>query len=74
MYLYELALQVAKAMMDVHEGTATEVGTSTTLVDDELKYPADYFKGGTLWIKTGNNIGAYRVVSNTPDGEIKFKQ
>lgn len=71
MYLYEMALQIAKKMMEVGEGVTTAVGTVSTITDTKLKYPADYFKDGTLWL-VGTYAGAYRVISNTEGGLITF--
>jgi len=72
MYVYEMLLKVAKMMMDVHEGSIPAAGTTTTITDTKLKYPADYFKDGTLWLTSGTYVGAYRVIGQTEGGLITF--
>lgn len=67
--LAEMMLETARLLGTVHEGEA-DSGTTTTLVDDALEYPAGHFAGGTLWLLTGAGTGNSYVVSKFSENTI----
>lgn len=71
----DMALKVAKEVMDVIEGTATG-GSTTTLADTALLagQPDDHWIGGRLFIKSGTHAGeVYSITdSATTTGVITF--
>ena len=73
---FDIALKVAKEVMDVIEGTSTS-GSTTTLADNVLlaDLPNDFFNGGRLYIKSGtNNSGSVFAVTDftTSTGVVTF--
>jgi len=61
--LFDATLALAKILTTVPEGTATGGGT-TTLVDSSRTEPVDHFNDGTIWFKSGNNIGLSTKVTD----------
>jgi hypothetical protein len=55
-------LETARHIGAAREGTATG-GSTTTLVDTSLDEAAELYKGGTLWMLSGNNEGLCDVIS-----------
>lgn len=46
------------------DSAATGAGTTTTVVDTALTEANDYWNGGIIVFKTGNNVGEARIVSD----------
>jgi len=71
--VFEATLDLARALMDVFEGTATG-GSLTTVVDSNNVKPAGWFSdgdGGTLWLKL-TTVVTKRISGHTPAGTITF--
>ena len=69
--LTSIMLDVARTMGLAFEGTSTG-GSTTTLEDTALEYPADYFTGGTIWITSGGNIGVCKPVKTHNGNDVSF--
>ncbi len=67
--LADVMLDVARLIGIVREGTATG-GTTTTIVDTSLKEHSGYYEDGTLWMLSGDNIGACERVALYYPGTI----
>lgn len=67
--VFELTLTMMRHVTDVLNGTATD-GATTSLTDTRLlTQENEYFRGGTLWIRSGSHAGkAIRV-----DGHVSQK-
>lgn len=72
MKLYELFVRLGKLIMEVHEGTSTAIGTTTTLVDTNSVFHSDFYQDGTLILDHATYGGAYRVAGNNTAGVITF--
>lgn len=71
--LFDLTLDLADITGEVHHGVATG-GSTTTLVDSTLDDPDDYYNGGTIWFRSGNNISKTAIVTDFTNatGTITF--
>lgn len=69
--LLKAMLETARLMGTVREGTATG-GSTTTLIDTLLDEPGDYFSKGTVWILSGANSGACKVVSTYQENTLAW--
>lgn len=70
--LYDLVLSVAREVGDVMDGVAT-AGAVTYIKDiKNLVQPAQYWKGGTLFIKSGTHAGEIYYVTNYDSNTLTF--
>ncbi|MBI5942870.1 MAG: hypothetical protein HY864_00760 [Chloroflexi bacterium] len=73
--VFDIALKVAREVMDVIEGVATG-GSTTTLLDSVLlaQYPNDTFNNGRLWILSGTHASKVFTVTDfaTTTGTVTF--
>lgn len=70
--LATLSRQVARLLDETVEGEAT-AGSTTTLTDtNNLKQPEGTWKGGTLWILSGENIGEVIVPTIFAENKITW--
>ncbi len=64
MNLGEMLYRTAAVLQrTLRHGVAT-AGSATTLVDDLLNEPADFFDGGTLFLRSGTLAGQTRVITD----------
>lgn len=61
MILFDALLETAKQLEEVQSGKATG-GTAATLIDAWLTSPANWWKGGTLWVHSGAMAGRTLVI------------
>ena len=54
--LAEATRELTRILQHWSDGTATG-GSATTVVDTSRSEPADYWNGGTIWMRSGNNSG-----------------
>lgn len=47
--LADAMLAAAKLVTDVYEGLGEDTSTTTTVIDNSMKFPIGMFNGGTLW-------------------------
>jgi hypothetical protein len=64
-------LDVARLLGGLRSGTATG-GTTTTLVDTARTEEAEYWKGGTIWIMSGTQVGACLKIKSFSGNTITF--
>lgn len=71
--LFDLTLSLSEIVAETHFGTATG-GSTTTLADSTLDDPDDYYNGGTIWFRSGNNISKTAIVTDFTNatGTITF--
>lgn len=67
--LADMMLETARLLGTVFEGEA-DSGTTTTLVDAMLKFPAGHFAGGTLWMLSGDNEGGCYPVTTSVENTL----
>jgi hypothetical protein len=48
--LWDATLDLARVLLDVHEGMATTTGSTTSLTDTRNGEPSGYYVGGTIWV------------------------
>jgi len=61
--LANVTLAVARLCAEVADGAATG-GSATTVVDTGITHPNDYWNNGTIWLRSGNNIGKSAVITD----------
>jgi len=64
--LSEAMLEVAKIITHVRTGTTTAYGTTTTMIDNTMTEPDDYWNGGYLW-----TMGLYDKEGVTPTDYVR---
>lgn len=70
--LFDIALKVAREVGDVMDGVAT-AGTTASLTDTEiLIQPAQFWKAGTLFIKSGTHLGKALYVTGYDNHTLTF--
>ena len=70
--LADITLKVAREVADVMDGVAT-AGSTTTLIDtNTLIQAAQYWKGGTLFIKSGTHAGKVFYVTSFDNNALTF--
>lgn len=67
--LVDAMLETARIIGAVRDGTATG-GSTTTLVDTQLNEASGYYKGGTIWILSGNNDGTCDIVAGFGENTV----
>lgn len=67
--LVDVMLEVARIVDLVREGTATD-GSTTQLTDSNIDEPNDSYRGGTLWLLSGDNDGACEVIKSHGEGGV----
>lgn len=61
--LFDLALMLTRRIAEPVEGTATG-GSTTTLLDTARTEPDDYFNGGIILFRSGNNANKYAKITD----------
>jgi len=61
--LADVTLAVARLCAEIADGTATG-GSATTVVDTGITHPNDFWNNGTIWLRSGNNIGKSAVITD----------
>jgi len=71
--LLDLMLDIARSVGIAREGTTSATGTTTSIVDANLRAPAETYQGGTLFILSGTYDGAVKVITqHGSGGKITF--
>lgn len=70
--VFAISLEMMRRVTDILSGTAT--GGSTTTLEDttNLIQPNEYYKRGTLWVRTGAHAGKVLTVNEHADNELVF--
>lgn len=68
--VFEVSLEMMRHVTDMLNGTAT--GGSTTTLEDTLTLvqPNEYWKRGTLWVRSGTHAGKVLMVSDYAENEL----
>jgi len=61
--LFDATLELAKILMPVVEGTGTS-GSATTLADTARTEPDDHFNQGTIFMRSGTDIGESAIITD----------
>jgi len=67
--LIDAMLETARVIGAVREGTATG-GSTTTLIDTQLNEASGYYKGGTIWLLSGDNDGTCDIVAGFGENTV----
>ena len=71
--LADATLAVARLCSEVVDGVATG-GSATTLIDTLVTHPNDFWNQGTIWLRSGNNIGKSAVITMDPaNAEVFYR-
>jgi hypothetical protein len=69
--LASILLSLAQSLGNCFMSTATG-GSTTTLSDSALDYPAEHFTKGTIWFISGALAGKHAVISSFKEGTFTF--
>ena len=61
--LADITLATARICAEVVDGVATG-GSATTLVDNAVTFPNLFWNNGTIWLRSGNNIGKSAIITS----------